>query len=225
MNKLITLRFAILLLNMGLAIHTLAQKKGITTTKQITMTVEQVKQLSVGEWVSIAPEVRPSITKNEDGSRKPFYVTRTFIYSADGKFTLQLINSADAYGKVPLVKIVLKGHTIWQGDHPIAAGAQKIDFIADEAYEVTPLIKGFADVLNQVASKGFALWEVNVPQSILGKEFVPFGLAEGQVFGEFDLVYILNDFMFWGARHVDGRGFDKVENRPDNLQIPLVRKR
>jgi len=37
------------------------------------------------------------------------------------------------------------------------------------------------------------------------------------------LIYILNDMMFWGAKHVDGRSFDKVENRPDNLQIPLVR--
>jgi hypothetical protein len=31
--------------------------------------------------------------------------------------------------------------------------------------------------------------------------------------------------MFWGARHVDGRGFDKEENRPTNLQIPLIRKK
>jgi hypothetical protein len=29
--------------------------------------------------------------------------------------------------------------------------------------------------------------------------------------------------LFWGARNVDGRGFDKEENRPTNLQIPLVR--
>ena len=188
------------------------------------MTTEQVKQQSVGEWVSIAPEVRPSITKNADGSMKPFYVTRTFTYTADGKFTLQMINSADAYGKVPVMKIVLKGHTVWQGEQPIAAGAQKIDFIADEAYELTPLIQGFADVMNAAASKGFDKWEVNATQSISGKAFAPFGLAEGQIYGEFDLMYIRNDMMFWGAKHVDGRSFDKVENRPDNLQIPMVRK-
>ncbi len=189
------------------------------------MTAEQVKQLSVGEWVSIAPEVRPSISKDANGNMKPFYLTRTFKYSADGKFTLQMINSADAYGKVPLMKIVLKGRTVWPGEHPIATGAQKIDYIADEAYEITPLIQGFADAMNQAASKGFDKWEVNATQSILGKAFAPFGLSEGQIYGEFDLVYILNDLMFWGAKHVDGRSFEKIENRPDNLQIPMMRKK
>ena len=188
------------------------------------MTAEQVKSLSVGEWVSIAPEVRPSINKNADGSMKAFYLTRRFTYSEDGKFVLEMINSADAYGKVPVVKIVLKGHTVWQGEHPIAAGAQKIDYIADEAYEITPLIQGFADAMTAVAGNGYERWEVNATQSILGKAFPPFGLPEGQIYGEFDLIYILNDFMFWGAKHVDGRSFDKVENRPDNLQIPMIRK-
>lgn len=188
------------------------------------MTTKQVQQLSVGEWISIAPEVRPSITKNADGNMKPFYLTRTFIYKADKTFLLEMINSADAYGKIPLVKIVLKGHTLWQGEHLIAAGAQKIDYIADEAYEITPLIQGFADAMNQTAGKGFDKWEVNASQDILGKAFRPFGLLEGQIYGEFDLIYILNDMMFWGAKHVDGRSFDKVGNRPDNLQIPLIRK-
>jgi len=187
------------------------------------MTAEQTKQQSVGEWVSIAPELRPSITKNADGSMKPFYLTRTYTHTADGKFMLQMINSADAYGKVPVMKIVLKGHVVWQGDHPIAEGAQKIDFIADDAYDITPLIQGFADAMNAVAGKGYDKWEVGATQSILGKAFPPFGLAEGQIYGEFDLVYILNDLLFWGAKHVDGRSFDKVENRPDNLQIPMKR--
>ncbi|MEJ0033654.1 MAG: hypothetical protein WDO15_26440 [Bacteroidota bacterium] len=93
----------------------------------------------------------------------------------------------------------------------------------DEAYEVTPLLQPFADVLNQVATKGFEQWKVNSTQSILRKAFVPFGLAEGQVFSECDLIFIFNNMMFWGARNVDGRGFDKEENRPANLQIPLTR--
>ncbi len=41
---------------------------------------------------------------------------------------------------------------------------------------------------------------------------------------EYDLVYLNRDMLFWGARNIDGRGFDKEENRPTNLQIPLVRK-
>ena len=113
---------------------------------------------------------------------------------------------------------------IWRGPHPIAAGAQKVDFVADEGYEVTPLVPGFADLLNQVAASGYAKWQVNGTQSVFGKAFVPFGLSEGKNFMEFDLVYLNHDMLFWGARNVDGRGFDTEENRPTNLQIPLARK-
>ena len=189
------------------------------------MTAEQIKKSIEGQWVSIAPEVRPGITRNTDGSAQPFYLTRTFTCSAGDKFQLDIIDSADAYGKVPLVKIVIKGNIVWQGEHPIAAGAQKVNFIADEAYEVTPLIQGFADAMNQAPNKDLSKWEVNSMQSILGKAFPPFGLAEGQVFTEYDLIYLFNDMLFWGARNVDGRGFDKEENRPTNLQIPLTRSK
>ena len=211
-----------LFLAIGLISIVIAQKN-IKYNKNQVMTVEQIKHSLVGQWKSIAPEIRPSIAKNADGSMKPFYLTREFTYLAGDKFQLDVINSADAYGKVPLVKIVIKGNIVWQGEHPIAEGAQKVKFIADEAYEVTPLIQGFADAMNQVAGKGFNKWEVGGMQSIRGKAFAPFGLSEGQIFAEYDLVYLFNDMLFWGARNVDGRGFDKEENRPTNLQIPLVR--
>jgi len=188
------------------------------------MTADQIKQSIQGDWASIAPEVRPSITKNADGSMKPFYLTRAFKYAADDSFELEVINAADAYCKVPLVKILIKGHIIWQGEHPIAAGAQKVDFIADRAYEVTPLHQGFADAMNQLASEGFNKWEVNSMQSVIGKAFAPFGLKPGEFYAEYDLIYLFNELLFWGARHVDGRNFDRSENRPTNLQIPLKRR-
>ncbi len=113
---------------------------------------------------------------------------------------------------------------LWRGPHPIAAGAQKVDFVADEGYEVTPLIQGFADVLNKVAASGYAAWKPGGTQSVFGKSFAPFALEAGTNFMEFDLVYLAHDMLFWGARHIDGRGFDKEENRPTNLQIPLARQ-
>jgi len=190
---------------------------------QAVMNAQQIKQALVGNWVSIAPEVRPSASKNPDGTLKPFYLKREFKYLAGDRFELNIVNSADPNGAVPIVRISLRGHMMWRGPHPIAAGAQKVDFVADEGYEVTPLIQGFADLLNQVAANGYAKWQVNGTQSVFGKAFVPFGLSEGKNFMEFDLVYLSHDMLFWGARNVDGRGFDKEENRPTNLQIPLAR--
>ncbi len=188
------------------------------------MNVDQIKLALVGDWVSIAPEIRPSASKNADGTLKPFYLTREFKYLAGDQFELNVVNSADPNAGVPLAKIFMKGHMVWCGPHRIAAGAQKVDFVADEGYEVTPLIQGFADLLNKVAKDGYNPWVVNETQSIFGKTFVPFGLVEGKNFMEFDLVYLSHDMLFWGARNIDGRGFDKEENRPTNLQIPLIRK-
>jgi hypothetical protein len=182
----------------------------------------KIKEAMLGNWESIAPEVRPS--KNPDGSLKPFYLKRAFKYLPSDRFELEIVNSADPYGAVPLARIRIGGHMLWQGSHPIAPGAQKLDFVADESYEVTPLAQGFADVLNKVASAGYAPWTLNAPQSIFGKSFAPFALKEGTNFMEYDLVYLKGDLLFWGARNIDGRGFDTEQNRPTNLQIPLIRK-
>jgi hypothetical protein len=186
--------------------------------------VAKVKQAMLGNWESIAPEVRPSAARNPDGSLKPFYLKRAFKYLQSDRFELEIVNSVDPYGAVPLARIKIGGHMLWQGPHPIAPGAQKVDFVADEIYEVAPLAQGFADILNKVASAGYAPWAVNAPQSIFGKAFAPFALKEGRNFMEYDLVYLKGDLLFWGARNIDGRGFDTEQNRPTNLQIPLVRK-
>src|ERR1700739_1907348 len=194
------------------------QAKASGMEKDITT----IKDAMLGNWESIAPEIRPR--KNPDGSLKPFYLKRAFKYQPSDRFELEVTNSTDPYGAAPLARIRIGGHMFWQGPHPIAPGAQKVDFVADETYEVTPLAQAFADVLNKVASTGYAPWAVNSPQSIFGKSFIPFGLKEGTNFMEYDLVYLRGALLFWGARNIDGRGFDTEQNRPTNLQIPLVRK-
>ena len=181
-----------------------------------------IKSSMVGTWVSLAPEIRPS--KNPDGTIKAFYLSRTFVYHADDSFELTVTNFADPNGRLPVAKIELAGHMAWSGDHPIAQGAQKVDFVADTVYAVTPLIQPFVDLLSKVAQDGYAKWELGKTQSVFGKGFAVFGLTKGQNFSECDLVYMKHGLLFWGARNVDGRGFDKEENRPTNLQIPMERK-
>lgn len=187
------------------------------------MDLEVIKQQLNGQWKSISVEVRPSGTKDAAGNIQPFFLTRLFSYSPDDVFELQVTSFADSFGKIPLAKMDIQGTMVWTEEHPVTPGAWKVNFLADKGYSVTPLNPGFSDLLNQVAVAGYDQWEVGNAQSIFKKAFLPFGLSEGQVFAEFDLVYLLNDCLFWGARHVDGRGFDTEENRPTNLQIPLVR--
>ena len=189
------------------------------------MTPEQITQfIQGGRWVSITTELRPSSNTSATGEIQPFYCSRVFTYSPGDRFACTVMNYADANGKVPLVIIVIQGHNAWQGEHPIAQGAYNLDYIADEAYEVTPLHQGFADVANRFPGTGLGTWEVNVMQDVTGKAFPLFSLVEGQMYVDYDLIYIYNDMLFNGSKNVDGRAFDKPENRPTNLQIPLVRQ-
>jgi len=197
-----------------------------TGTAQKGMSLEDVKKWAVrgGDWISIATELRPFEDRTGTGKIAAFYVSRSFRYSEGDKFEGTITSYADPYGKMPLVKFVFKGHTVWGKPHPIAEGAYEIDYILDEAFEVTPLHQMFADQLNQAPAKGLRKWEPNVSQDIKGKEFPLFGIKEGQTVGDYDLIYFRDGMLFMGAKHVDGRGFDKPEHRPTNLQIPLVRK-
>ena len=86
--------------------------------------VPKIKEAMLGNWESIAPEVRPSAGKNADGSLKPFYLKRAFKYLPSDRFELEIVNSADPYGAVPLARIKIGGHMLWQGSHPIAPAAQ-----------------------------------------------------------------------------------------------------
>ena len=189
------------------------------------MTPEQIKEvIQGGQWVSIATELRPSSNKSATGEIQPFYCSRVFTYSPGDRFACTVMNYADPNGKGPLVKIVIRGHNAWGKAHPIALGAYNLDYIADEAYEVTPLHQGFADVANRFPAEGLNTWEVNVMQDLRGKDFPLFSLVEGQTYVDYDLIYIYKELLFNGSKNVDGRAFDRPENRPTNLQIPLVRQ-
>ncbi|MDX1905623.1 MAG: hypothetical protein SF053_01215 [Bacteroidia bacterium] len=189
------------------------------------MTLEQLKTyVQGGAWISISPELRPFEDRLGTGKIEPFYVQRHFQYFADDRFEGSIISSADPYGHMPLVQFTFKGHTHWGQAHPIAAGAFEIDYLLDEAFEVTPLHPMFAEQLNTAPVEGLDNWAVGVMQDIKGKAFPLFGVAAGETVGDYDLIYIFNDLLFMGSKHVDGRGFDKPENRPTNLQVPLYRK-
>src|ERR1700751_2021390 len=69
--------------------------------------IKKIQETMLGNWESIAPEIRPS--KNPDGSLKPFYLKRAFKYLPSDRFELEVINSADPNGAVPLARIRIGG--------------------------------------------------------------------------------------------------------------------
>ena len=190
------------------------------------MNIDEIKQeLPKGEWVSIAPEIRPGTVKTAGGDIKPLYCSRRFVYSGMDRFQLDFINYADPHGQVPLAEMRIVGHVNYGATHPIAPGAYEANYVADEGFSITLRNSTFVSALNSIPlSEGMQPWELNVAQDVLGKAVPAFGLKAGEYFVEYDLIYIHNNLLFNGSRHVDGRPFDKPENRPTNLQIPLVRK-
>jgi hypothetical protein len=57
------------------------------------MNVEELKAALVGTWASLAPEIRPS--KNPDGTIKPFFLERRFVYHSEDRFELTVSSLAD----------------------------------------------------------------------------------------------------------------------------------
>lgn len=188
------------------------------------MTIDEIKKMiKGGEWTSIAVELRPSEDRAGSGIIDSFYVTRNFQYLDNDEFIGTIMIYGDPYGKIKMAKFTFKGQTIYGREHPIADGAYEIDYVLDKSFEVTPLHKMFADNLNQVQIDGLEPFRENVTQDIKGKAFPLFNIQQGQTVIDHDLIYIHNGMLYMGAKHVDGRGFDKPENRPTNLQIPLER--
>jgi hypothetical protein len=61
------------------------------------MSLDQLRVGLLGTWRSIAPEVRPS--RNTDGTIKPFFLERRFVYQENDRFELTVTSLADAFGK------------------------------------------------------------------------------------------------------------------------------
>jgi flavin-dependent dehydrogenase len=51
---------------------------------------------------------------------------------------IDVVNSGDTYGAVPLARIKIVGHMSWEGHIRSPPGEQKVNFVADEAYVVRP---------------------------------------------------------------------------------------
>lgn len=198
------------------------REKAILNLKQ-PIALNEVQDYALGEWQSIAIELRPTEDRSGTGQIQPTYLTRHFNFISKDKFVGTITMYADNYGEIPLMAFEFKGSLTWGNKHPIANGAWEIDYILDEGFAITPLNSQAADMLNQLPADGIEPFQANVKQDILKKPFPLFNIAKDQIVADFDLIYFTHGMLFMGAKHVDGTPFDKVENRPHQLQIPLVR--
>lgn len=196
-----------------IAKHNIAQPK----------TLEDVKAYALGEWTSISIELRPTEDRTGSGIIQPTFLKRNFKFQQGDKFVGTITLFGDNYGKLPLMEFEFKGKLNWGEEHPIADGAWKIDYILNEGFGVTPLNGQATQMLNASLPEGISPFTINDKKDILGKAFPMFKIAEGQIVSDYDLIYFKNGMLFMGAKHVDGTPFDKPENRPHQLQIPLER--
>ncbi len=184
-------------------------------------TLEEVKAYALGEWKSISVELRPTEDRTGSGTIQPTYLRRHFTYLEDNTFIGTITLYGDNYGQMPLMEFEFKGDLVWGEAHPIVDGAWKIDYVLNKGFAVTPLHDQSAQLLNAGLPEGMSPFEANIKKDILGKAFPMFHIMEGQIVSDYDLIYFKNRLLFMGAKHVDGTPFDKVENRPHQLQIPL----
>ena len=215
------------LLLTGLLISTGTQamsdrEKAIRNLQQPTSLAE-VQNYARGKWTSIAVELRPTEDRTGSGKINPTFLKRDFSYLDNNRFAGSITLFGDNYGQLPLMRFDFKGHLKWGREHPIAKGAWEVDYVLDEGFEVTPFNEQTAQMLNQAPAEGVAPFQANVAQSILKKPFPMFNLLKDQIVSDYDLIYFTHGMLFMGAKHVDGKPFDKPENRPHQLQIPLVR--
>ena len=185
--------------------------------------LDEVQKYALGEWESISVELRPTEDRTGSGVIQPTYLRRNFKFQPNNKFVGTITLFGDNYGQMPLMEFEFKGKLKWGAKHPIADGAWKIDYVLDEGFGVTPLNEQAAAILNQALPEGMSAFKGNVKKDILGKAFPMFKIVEGQIVSDYDLIYLKNGMLFMGAKHVDGTPFDKPENRPHQLQIPLIR--
>ncbi|MEM7801790.1 MAG: hypothetical protein AAF633_21530 [Chloroflexota bacterium] len=190
---------------------------------QTPATLEEVQAYVLGEWESLSVELRPTEDRTGVGTVTPTYLRRHFNYLSVERFIGTITLYGDNYGQLPLMAFEFKGHLKWGSPHPIADGAWEIDYVLDDGFGVTPHHPDSATMLNQGLTEGMASFEAGVKQDILGKSFPMFNIVAGQIVSDYDLIYFSHGMLFMGAKHVDGTPFDKLENRPHQLQIPLVR--
>ncbi|MEM7268421.1 MAG: hypothetical protein AAF401_04105 [Pseudomonadota bacterium] len=206
---------------------------GLTLPAAADDSLEGLKSRIVGQWTSIACELRPGPNQqNPDGKPVPTYLTRDFTYDAIGGFTGDITIYADPACAAPLATYSFAGVIVWHGPNPAAPGAFSQDYVLNRKLQITVVAPPMAAQLNALpeGACGEGPFVVGEAKDILGQPCILLRSIEGSAFViDHDLLYVREDapnLLFMGGKHVDGTGFYYAENRPTvGLQQPLARVR
>ena len=76
-------------------------------------TLSEVKQFALGQWQSLAVELRPAEDRAGIGTVNPTYLKRKFTYLPEDKFIGVLTLYGDNFGALPLMEFEFKGELVW----------------------------------------------------------------------------------------------------------------
>lgn len=184
-----------------------------------------------GRWNSVACELRPQAAQRPGDPVQPSWVTRDFTFDGHGGFSATIVVYADMHCEQPMNEFNFSGHAELGGPSRAARGAREITYVLDRSLSITPRSQLVVDMMAKLpgGACGDEPYRLNVAQSILRKPCILLNnIDSGQVVKDHDLIYLhgsgRQQLLFMGAKHVDGSGFYKPENRPQSgLQVPLIR--
>ena len=170
-----------------------------------------------GHWASVDCEARPA------GGGQITYIKRDFRNNADGTWSGTFPLYADAHCTQPTLTFAAQGrYTLGSGSATVA-GATEVYFTFDKIL-ITPHAQGNVDYLNSAGGGrcGANPWQAGVTQDVsagcaaLGVDLTTCG-------GEYDLVKVMGNDLYYGARPDDGGFLCTLARRPTALQVPVVR--
>ncbi|MDX2161381.1 MAG: hypothetical protein SF162_08670 [bacterium] len=194
---------ALLLVAMGLLIFSAA----VSAQEDTSPAAERL-----GRWVSVACELRAG----------PQHLIRD-ITLTESDWTAVITNFADPACTTPALILTITGPVNYGEPHPLAEGAVESDFVI-QTLALEPQNAFIVDFLNSAepGTCGAEAWEVGVEQDVTETGCVLIGFAELPS-TDYDVTFVRDNYLFAGARPLEGGGFESPEDRPTAVQVPLVR--
>lgn len=185
----------------------------LTSTSALAQeTVADPAALRVGQWVSVACELRPG----------PQHVLRDITLTETG-WTAIISTFADPACTIPALALTITGPVVYGEAHPMAEGAVESDFVI-ETLAIAPRNAFLVEFLNsaEAGTCGSEIWALDIEQDVTETGCALIGFAELPS-TDYDVTFVRDNYLFAGARPLEGGGFESPEDRPTAIQVPLMR--